>query len=375
MLPKRPDLKLIITSATIDPERFSRALRRRADHRGLRPDLPGRGPLPAAHLGDRRRRRPRTTYAIRPQAICDAVERIAGRRAGRHPRLLLRRARDPRHRRRADRHQPAQHRDPPAVRAPVDRRAAPRLRPHIPAGGSCSPRTSPRQSLTVPGIKYVIDPGTARISRYSHRLKVQRLPIERDLAGVRQPAQRPVRADSPTASASGSTPRTTSSGRPEFTDPEILRTNLAGVILQMTALRTRRHRRRSRSSIRRTSATSPTASRCCRRSARSPRDRTLTPLGRKLAALPVDPRMARMVIEGDKQRLPARGHGDRGRTVHRGSARTPDRQTGAGAAEARPVRRPDRRTSCRCSTCGTTSRRSRKSCRRASSASSAAPIS
>ena len=48
LLPRRPDLKVIVTSATIDPERFARALRRRADRRGLRPHLPGRDPLPAA---------------------------------------------------------------------------------------------------------------------------------------------------------------------------------------------------------------------------------------------------------------------------------------------------------------------------------------
>ena len=90
-------------------------------------------------------------------------------------------------------------------------------------------------SLTVPGIKYVIDPGTARISRYSHRTKVQRLPIEPDLPGQRQPAQGPLRPYVATASASGCTPRTTSSPARSSPTPEILRTNLASVILQMTA--------------------------------------------------------------------------------------------------------------------------------------------
>ena len=90
-------------------------------------------------------------------------------------------------------------------------------------------------SLTVPGIRYVVDPGTARISRYSARLKVQRLPIE------------------PVSQASADQRKgrcgRTSDGicirlyaeedfeeRPRFTDPEILRTNLASVILQMAAL-------------------------------------------------------------------------------------------------------------------------------------------
>ena len=90
-------------------------------------------------------------------------------------------------------------------------------------------------SLTVPGIKYVIDPGTARISRYSHRLKVQRLPIEPiSQASANQRKGRCGRT------SDGICIRLYSeedfAARPEFTDPEILRTNLASVILQMTAL-------------------------------------------------------------------------------------------------------------------------------------------
>jgi len=90
-------------------------------------------------------------------------------------------------------------------------------------------------SLTVPGIKYVIDPGTARISRYSYRTKVQRLPIESiSQASANQRAGRCGRV------SSGVCIRLYSEddylNRPEFTDPEILRTNLATVILQMLAL-------------------------------------------------------------------------------------------------------------------------------------------
>jgi ATP-dependent helicase HrpA len=90
-------------------------------------------------------------------------------------------------------------------------------------------------SLTVPGIKYVIDPGTARISRYSYRTKVQRLPIEAiSQASANQRAGRCGRV------SSGVCIRLYSEddylNRPEFTDPEILRTNLATVILQMLAL-------------------------------------------------------------------------------------------------------------------------------------------
>ena len=90
-------------------------------------------------------------------------------------------------------------------------------------------------SLTVPGIRYVVDPGTARISRYSRRTKVQRLPIEPiSQASAAQRAGRSGRV------APGVCIRLYSeedfASRPRFTDPEILRTNLAAVILQMAAL-------------------------------------------------------------------------------------------------------------------------------------------
>ena len=90
-------------------------------------------------------------------------------------------------------------------------------------------------SLTVPGIRYVIDSGTARISRYSYRAKVQRLPIEPiSQASANQRSGRCGRL------ADGIAIRLYSeedyASRPEFTDPEILRTNLASVILQMASL-------------------------------------------------------------------------------------------------------------------------------------------
>ncbi len=90
-------------------------------------------------------------------------------------------------------------------------------------------------SLTVPGIKYVIDPGTARISRYSYRTKVQRLPIEPvSQASANQRKGRCGRVSEGVCIRLYSEDDFLS--RPEFTDPEILRTNLASVILQMTAL-------------------------------------------------------------------------------------------------------------------------------------------
>ncbi|HEX7290769.1 MAG TPA: ATP-dependent RNA helicase HrpA [Conexibacter sp.] len=158
-------------------------------------------------------------------------------------------------------------------------------------------------SLTVPGIGAVVDPGTARISRYSARLKVQRLPIE------------PISQ----ASAQQRTGRCgrTSDGicirlydeqdfddRPRFTDPEILRTSLASVILQMAALELgdveefpfldppdARQVRDGVALLRELGALEPAAS--------GPGNR-LTPLGRRLAQLPVDPRFGRMVLEADR---------------------------------------------------------------------------
>ena len=90
-------------------------------------------------------------------------------------------------------------------------------------------------SLTVPGIRYVVDPGTARISRYSHRTKVQRLPIEPvSQASARQRSGRCGRTSDGIAIRLYT--EADFESRPEFTDPEILRTNLASVLLQMAAM-------------------------------------------------------------------------------------------------------------------------------------------
>ncbi len=158
-------------------------------------------------------------------------------------------------------------------------------------------------SLTVPGIKYVIDPGTARISRYSYRTKVQRLPIEPiSQASANQRKGRCGRV------SEGICIRLYSEddflSRPEFTDPEILRTNLASVILQMTALGLgdiaafpfveAPDKRNIQDGVRLLEelgaiTTDEQASAY-----------KLTPLGRQLSQLPVDPRLARMVLEAQK---------------------------------------------------------------------------
>ena len=156
-------------------------------------------------------------------------------------------------------------------------------------------------SLTVPGIRYVIDPGTARVSRYSHRTKVQRLPIEDvSQASANQRSGRCGRV------AAGIAIRLFSeedfAARPEFTEPEITRTNLASVILQMASLGLGdmekfpfveppelRNIRDGVALLEELDAVHP---------GREGSKKWLTPIGRELARLPVDPRFGRMVIEG-----------------------------------------------------------------------------
>jgi ATP-dependent helicase HrpA len=154
-------------------------------------------------------------------------------------------------------------------------------------------------SLTVPGIRYVIDPGTARISRYSRRTKVQRLPIEPiSQASAAQRAGRSGRT------APGVCIRLYSEqdfeARPRYTDPEILRTNLAAVILQMAALQL--------GDI----ADFPFLDPPERRSINDgiavlqelgafDAEGSITELGRRLAQLPVDPRLGRMILQADTE--------------------------------------------------------------------------
>jgi ATP-dependent helicase HrpA len=154
-------------------------------------------------------------------------------------------------------------------------------------------------SLTVPGIKYVIDAGTARISRYSVRSKVQRLPIEAiSQASANQRSGRSGRT------SDGIAIRLYSEEdfirRPEYTEPEILRTNLAAVILQMISL--------GLGDIAGFPFLQPPDSRGIKdgldllRELRAvTKDDTITAIGKQLAQLPIDPRLARMVIESKLQ--------------------------------------------------------------------------
>ncbi|HEX6149283.1 ATP-dependent RNA helicase HrpA [Nocardioides sp.] len=157
-------------------------------------------------------------------------------------------------------------------------------------------------SLTVPGIRYVVDTGLARISRYSSRTKVQRLPIEAiSQASANQRSGRCGRVEAGIAIRLYS--EEDFERRPEFTDPEILRTNLASVILQMTAL--------GLGDIARFPFVEPPDRRNVTAgvqlleelgalTAGAGQDRRLTRIGKRLARLPIDPRLGRMILEAER---------------------------------------------------------------------------
>ncbi|MDT0464592.1 ATP-dependent RNA helicase HrpA [Streptomyces gibsoniae] len=305
LLPRRPDLKVVITSATIDPERFSR-------HFGDAPIVEVSGRTYPVEVRYRPLLEEDSDDADRDQitAITDAVEELMGE--GRGDILVFlsgeREIRDT-----ADALTKKQY--PRAAGAdwqsteilPLYARLS-----HAEQHRVFQPHTGRRivlatnvaeTSLTVPGIKYVIDPGFARISRYSHRTKVQRLPIEPvSQASANQRKGRCGRT------SDGICIRLYSEEdfetRPEFTDAEILRTNLASVILQMTAA--------GLGDIEKFPFIDPPDHRNIRDGVqllqelgaldaeqKDPRKR-LTDTGRKLAQLPVDPRLARMVLEADR---------------------------------------------------------------------------
>lgn len=347
ILPQRPDLKVIITSATIDPERFARH---------FSPSyVPGKG-IVDENLSDEERE---IAEAILPDDAPPIIE-VSGRtypveiryRPLEGDELYL------------DDEEVAEDRDPTEAildaikelskEAPGDiliffsgEREIRDAKDAIEAMVLKSPRLNyevlplyarlslaeqhrvfslgsrPRivlatnvaeTSLTVPGIKYVIDTGTARISRYSARTKVQRLPIERiSQASANQRSGRCGRVSDGIAIRLYSEEDFNS--RPEFTDPEILRTNLAAVILQMIAIGVVREP----GDISRFPFVQPPASRAIndgvnllrelgaltertRRKGRGGNNSaTLTAIGRAMAAFPVDPRLARMIIEGGRR--------------------------------------------------------------------------
>ncbi|GLW96496.1 ATP-dependent helicase [Microtetraspora sp. NBRC 16547] len=286
LLPKRPDLKVIITSATIDPERFARHFSSPA------------GDAPIVEVSGRTypvevRHRPIEEDDDQTQAIVNAVDELCAEGPG-DILVFLSGEREIRDTADALKGRPEEVLPLYARLSAAEQHRV--FQQH--RGRRIVLATNVAEtSLTVPGIKYVIDPGTARISRYSHRLKVQRLPIEPvSQASANQRKGRCGRT------SDGICIRLYSEedflSRPEFTDPEILRTNLASVILQMTSL--------GLGDIAAFPFVEPPDSRQIKDGVNLLHElgamdaKGLTPVGRKIAQLPVDPRLARMVLEADK---------------------------------------------------------------------------
>ncbi len=326
LLPKRPDLKLIITSATIDPQRFSKHFGAGGDANASDASIgsagdnassadiangasPGQGKIIAAPVIEVSGRTYPVEVRYRPpeeehagerddamqQAISDAVAELArvgpgdvlvflsGEREIRETAETL-----------------SKHHPPSTDVLPLYARQGPTeqarvFQPHGRRRVVLATNVA-ETSLTVPGIHYVVDPGFARISRYSHRSKVQRLPVERiSQASADQRKGRCGRI------ASGVCIRLYDEdnfvARAEHTEPEIRRSNLAAVILQMKQL--------GFGEIERFPFVDPPDSKLISDGYRTLEELAaidakgdLTPIGKQLARLPVDPRIGRMLLAG-----------------------------------------------------------------------------
>ncbi len=301
LLPRRPDLKLIVTSATIDTQRFS-------EHFDGAPvvEVSGRTyPVEVRYRPYGPRDDDPDDDRDQVHAVLDAVDELADAGDG-DVLVFLSGEREIHDIADALRRQSQQRSDLVEVLPLYARLSAVEqhriFQSHRGRRIVLSTNVA-ETSLTVPGVRYVVDAGTARISRYSHRLKVQRLPIEPvSQASANQRAGRCGRV------APGIAVRLYSeddfAARDAFTEPEILRTNLASVILQMTALGLgdvaafpfldppdQRAVRDGYALLEELGAMDPESADGLRR---------LTPLGRRLARLPVDPRLGRMVLEADR---------------------------------------------------------------------------
>lgn len=287
ILSKRPDLKLIITSATIDPQRFSKHF-----HDAPIIEVSGRTfpvevrYMPLHEHGEDEDKKDVT------QGILDAVDEL-GRDGPGDVLVFLSGEREIRETAEALR----KHHPPQTEVVPLYSRlsAAEQNKVfHSHQGRRIVLATNVAEtSLTVPGIRYVVDPGTARISRYSYRSKVQRLPIEKiSQASANQRKGRCGRV------SAGICIRLYDEedflSRPEYTEPEIQRTNLASVILQMQALRL--------GDIEDFPFVEPPDPRFIKDGLRLLEEiqaidnGQINKLGQQLSRFPVDPRLARMII-------------------------------------------------------------------------------
>jgi len=304
LLPQRPDLKVVVTSATIDTARFAEAFA--SDEGADAPVIEVTGRTYPVEL----RYRPLGESAAEDrrdqiEAIGDAVVELAheGPGEGRGDVLVfLSGEREIRDAADALRRRLGPGTDVLPMYARLSAAEQHRIfEPHTGRRVVLSTNVA-ETSITVPGVRYVIDTGVARISRYSRRLKVQRLPIEPiSRASADQRAGRCGRL------GPGICIRLYTEddyvARPEFTEPELLRTNLASVILQMLAL--------DLGDVTSFPFIEPPDTAAVRDGhllleelgaiTDSAQDIRLTEVGRRLARLPVDPRIGRMILEAGRQ--------------------------------------------------------------------------
>ncbi|MBS6188295.1 MAG: ATP-dependent RNA helicase HrpA [Haemophilus parainfluenzae] len=296
LLPRRRDLKLIITSATIDVERFSK-------HFNNAPIIEVSGRTYPVEV----RYRPVVEEDDQDQlqSILNAVDELQAEGRG-DILIFMNGEREIRDTAEALQKQNLKHTEILPLFARLSAQEQNKIFHPSGLNRIVLATNVAETSLTVPGIKYVIDPGTARISRYSYRTKVQRLPIEPiSQASANQRKGRCGRV------SEGICIRLYSeedfNSRPEFTDPEILRTNLASVILQMTALGLddieafpfvdapdKRHIQDGIKLLEELGAFEIVRT-------KSGEKRQLTAAGRQLSQFPVDPRLAKMLLSAVSQ--------------------------------------------------------------------------